>query len=62
MSKDTELAKGIPPIIEFMEEAFAEEDGINKMALLKTAATYYESLVAAESMRALIIKSMGVIK
>ena len=62
MSKEIDLAEGIPNIIKFMEDNFKDEDGINKMTMLKTAATYYESVVTAESMRAMIIKSMGVIK
>jgi len=62
MSKELELAKKLPSLVEFMETSFKEEDGINKIAILKTVAAYYESLVTAESMRAMIIKSMGVIK
>lgn len=62
MSKEIEIAKKIPLLVEFMEDNFKDEDGINKMSILKTVATYYESLVTAESMRAMIIKSMGVIK
>lgn len=62
MSKENNLAKEIPAIIEFMEEAFAEEDGINKIALLKTVTAYYESLVTTESMRAMIIQTFKAIK
>jgi len=62
MSKELDLAEKLALLVEFMETSFKEEDGINKVAILKTVASYYESLVAAESMRAMIIKSMGAIK
>lgn len=62
MSKEKQLAKKILPIIDFMENNFKEEDGINKIVLLKSVAAYYDNLVAAETMRTMIIKSWGSIK
>ena len=62
MSKEIKLANGIPTIIEFMEEAFIEEDGINKMTMLKTVAAYYENVVANEVLRNTVVKVLGNIK
>jgi len=62
MSKDKELAQKIPLLVEYMEDNFSDVDGINKMTILKATASYYESLVTAEIMRAMIIKSIGVIQ
>ena len=62
MSKEKQLAKKIIPIIDFMEDNFKDEDGINKLVLLKSVAAYYDNIVAAETMRTMIIKSWGSIK
>jgi len=62
MSKEIDLSTKIPVIIKFMEDNFKDEDGINKTALLKTVTSYYESIVAAEATRAMIIKSIGILK
>ena len=59
MSKEFDLISKTPKIVEFMEREFGAEDGINKIAMLKLVANYYEHLVASESMRAIIIKTMG---
>lgn len=62
MSKEIDLSKKIPLIVEFVENTFKEEDGINKHLLLKSVASYYESLVAAETTRTMIIQAWGKIQ
>ena len=62
MSKEIDLSRKIPQLVKYMEDNFKDEDGINKITILKTTAAYYDSLVAAESMKAIIIKTMGNIR
>lgn len=58
MNKEVEISKGIPILVEFMEDKFAKIDGANKAALLKTTAAYYEGLIGAEGVRAAILKAL----
>lgn len=52
------IPEHLAPLIEFMEEN-VNLDGTYKIALLKTVAAYYESMVHAESMNAILMKTFS---
>ena len=52
------IPEHLAPLIEFMEENVSL-DGTYKIALLKTVAAYYESMVHAESMNAILMKTFS---
>ena len=62
MSKELILADHSHSLIYIIEEKFSNLDGIDKVVLLKSVAAYYDSVVAAEATRTLLIKSWGSIK
>jgi hypothetical protein len=55
---DTEVSEEIAPLIKYIEEN-TTLDGTYRVALLKTVAAYYESLIHAESMNAILMKTFS---
>lgn len=62
MSKELILIDSVQDIVKYVEENFDKLDGIDKIVLLKSAAAYYDSVVAAEATRTMLIKTWGNIK
>ena len=62
MSKEIELADKVPEIVAFIEATHNDLDGIDKIVLLKSAVAFYDSVVAAEATRTMLIKTWENIK